>query len=397
MKYFFLFIMISMLFLNVSLYSQDTTFTDAKIYIGYNEIPDSLYLNGKIFKIPRDHLIQLNAGEYDLKAYLSCHETISKTIVVRPQSVFSVRLKFKHLMTPEYTAYKRSNIGSYTISLLTIAPGFFYERGMTSLLPIGMAGLAGQFLWDRHQNSYFEPCNRNYSNPDLSNNSNKIFLGIGSGFGGEHTVEIFDLFDEVYDTPNARIGVKRYLKKKIIVSPDDFPLSSYNILLSYQRDISNDYSISLRANIFPDFVTKIELYDENSPNSDYTNLTQTKLFHNLFYLVSIDFGYKIYQGLNNSWMISLGGFMSNTISENTALEVVHPSLDYFESNPITTNFNFRYSASGATLGIKSEYRFTHSMTFGMQYKIYYSSELELNTTINKKLYYDISSGLVYGF
>ena len=123
---FFLFLMFCFFF-NTSLSAQDTTTViGGKIYIGYNEKPDSLYLNGKKIDLPEKNIIEVDTGKYNLEAYLSCYKPVSQTFQIRSKKVQPVRLKFEHLTTPEYDNYKynNGNLQLYTSSFI-YAPFYF--------------------------------------------------------------------------------------------------------------------------------------------------------------------------------------------------------------------------------------------------------------------------------
>lgn len=390
--------LIVFVFFNLSLSAQDTSQTiKGKLYIGFNKEPDSLYLDGSKVSLSPNNILEVDTGFHKIDAYLTCFNTISKTINVKKHRIHPVRLKFKHLTTPEYDSYKFIRLSNYTARLLTIGASSLFEGGISTLLPIGIIGLTGQIFWQMNQSSYFNHCSGEYNNPRLKKSANKLFFGINSRFSSEYSIELNDSFNESYQTPYAIVGVKRYLKKKIIISPNDAHLSSYSLFMSYQRQFYQNYHIALHTNIFPNFITRAELYDEHSLNCEFKNPNQTLDRKDIFFIIGLDLDYKIYDSLNYSLYFSVGGFLSNTISENIALEVMHPSLNYFDDNPPLTYLNYSYSASGGSLGIRSVFSLNNALSFSMLYKLYFTQVLELNTKKRHNILANISANLVYNF
>jgi len=265
---------------------------------------------------------------------------------------------------------------------------------MTTLLPIGLIGLTGQILWHINQSSKFNHCNRNYIAPVITRNSYSIFLGINSKVSGEFSAEISEEFKEVYATP-VLVGVHRFLKKRIVVSPNDDPLSSYSIMLGVQKKFAQNFYITAFTNIFPNFTIRRELFDEYSWSNDFSTPTITLNKRYLFINIGLDAEYNLYNGLNNSWSLLAGFFQSNTISDDVTFDVMHPSLGYFKRNPVTTDLSYKYSVSGASIGISSTYNFSNDISFKMIYKFYYRQELELDGQKDKALFIDISANFLY--
>ncbi len=380
------------------LYAQDSTYSArGKIIYGYNHIPDSIRIDGVNVMSDSGNTVEIQAGIHKLEAYRNCFCKISKTIEVKRNRIHPVRLKFKHLTTPEYDHYKIIRMGNYFSSLSVIGASALYQKGLTTLLPIGILGLTMQTAWQINQSSRFNHCSGAYRSVKRKKTTSVFKFGINSRMSPEVSVELNTIYDKTFETANTPVGIRRYLKKKVIIAPNDRPLSSYNIFLSYQRQLAENYIASLYTQIFPGFVTRAQLYDNATSDEKFTRPSQTTDDETLFMLIGMNLEYLLFRSLDYSLSFSLGGVVSNTISRTVQFEVRHPSMNYFDENPPLINFDYSYSIAGGSLGLVSDYRFSDAWSTDIQYKLYFFEKAELDALTSKKIFAVISADMNYHF
>ena len=366
-----------------------------KIYFGYNKEPDSLLIDGTKVTLSHKKLVEVSPGIHVVKAYLSCYKTIEQTTEVKNRRVRPLRLKFKHLTTDDYDIYKNIRLLNYVTSLALVSISPLYEAGIVSLMPIGLFGLTGQIFWQMKQSSYFNHCDGKYYNPYLKKWSNKLIFGINSKIGSEYSLEKSDFFSKTYQTSYTRVRIERYLKKRITINPSDKYLSSYSVFLAYQRKFGENSNISVHTNFYPNFIYRAELFDIPSSAYDFGDPKQSKDYESFLLLMGLDFDYKMIERQNYTLYLSIGGFMTNTISKKMKFEVENPYS--FDDDPPLTYINFSYSASGISAGAMMDYQLTDSLSFNTIYKIYFAQVLKLNNLKNLNILLNTAVNLVYNF
>lgn len=393
-----LFILVNIVATAENLNAQDIIEPEmGKIYFGYNKEPDSLLIDGTKITLSHKKLVEVSTGIHVVKAYLSCYKTIEQTTEVKNRRARPLRLKFKHLTTDDYDIYKNIRLQNYLSSLALVGISPLYAGGIVSLMPISLIGLTGQVMWQLKQSSYFNHCNGEYTNPNLGSSQNNFFFGIDTRIGGEFSLEHRNSFIKTFETPNTLVGIERYLKQEIIIAPNDDPMSSMGLTFGYQRQLNQKYHVSIHTNIYPYFVIKAVLYDENNINADFKNPSKISDRKNFFVILGADVDYRLVNRQNFILYFSFGGLISNTLSEKIGLEVIHPEMHYFDENPPLVYYDYSYSVKGASAGIKSNYALTDKFSFNMIYKLYFAQMLDLNHVSNQSFLTKVGVNFIYNF
>ncbi len=366
-----------------------------RIYIGYNEKPDSILVDGSKVILPPKNTLEIQEGPHIIKAYLSCYKTIEDTIEVKRGRLGLVRLKFERFTTSEYNSYKNIRLQSYLTSLPIVLISPFLEGGYSTLMPIGLIGLTGQVIWQLKQGSYFNHCNGEYFGPNLKTSMNNFFFGIVTRVGNEFKLDYRDSFIKTYETPNTPIGIERYLKQEIVIAPNDDPLSSWGFSFAYQKELNRKYHFSFQMDIYPYLTTRAVLYDENNIFADFITPRKKADRKNVFVIFGANLDYKFVDRQNFIMYFSFGAIKSNTISEKIGLEVMHPDIAYFDENPPMAYYDYSYSVTGISLGVKTNYLFTDKFSYNMIYRIQYAQMLTLNNESSRGLLINIGVNFVY--
>ncbi|MBN2423434.1 MAG: hypothetical protein JXR46_00975 [Calditrichaceae bacterium] len=368
-----------------------------KIYFGINKEPDSLFIDSSKVSLSTKNIVEISPGFYKVKAYLSCYQNIEQIVEVKNRRVSPVRLKFKHLTTNEYNIFKRIRVQNYLTSGILIGISPFQKNGIVLLLPIGLIGLTGQFIWQSKQSSYFNHCNREYTNPNLKSSQNNLFFGINSRIGSEIGFENRDSYVKTVITPSTPVRIERYLKQVIIIAPNDDPLSSAGFTFGFQRKLKQNFHFTIYTNIYPCLIIREIIYDENNINADFDNPRKITDLKNSLFIFGADINYKLADHQNFILYFSLGGMISNTITAKIEQEVIHLSLHYFDENPPLVFHDYSYSVSGVSASIKSKYAFTDRISFNMFFKLYFNQIMHFDIVNNKKPLATAGVNFIYNF
>ena len=323
-------ILFLLLVLNIPAFAQSTvSYYSARLYIAYNVEPDELYIDGVKVDINKKNIYGVDTGEHTIEANRSCYYPIKITIKVKKGYTQPVRLKFKHLITEEYKKYKKNLWMNYSFSTITTIPAFFYESGSTTLLPISLLGFTGQALWQIKQKSKFDACDRTYKGGQLDISSFGIYFGINSRVTPEITAEFEEKYQEIVGESYYTVDILQWFKKRVIVSPNDTPLSSYSIMLGLQKRFGQNFYLNLYSNIYPKFTVRSEYYVKTNFYLPYKEAPEIIDLNYTFFIFGLDAEYSFYKSKNNYWNLLLGGFSGNTISEKAVFDINYILLDYY--------------------------------------------------------------------
>ncbi len=343
----------------------DSTF----VRIFYNEVPDSLKMNGKLIFIDNGKMMKIKPGIYTFEALKNCYYPTKKKVSLVPNKIKPISLKMIHLSSPEKSAY---DISLYSnIVALPILNTIMIANNKDFVLPIVATSLV-QTYWHWQQKNNFDPCTQKY----IAGTKNKNDLDINFGVS-------FQTAD--YPEPISRPA--SYLRKG----------ANYHFTQRFNQELN----LSLKA---PSFIPNLALFFElrkyfitskvfaelsvlSFLNSKIKfEIMETDLYDVVTrdyaeeftrkhpFIIEVSANIEFLSVLNQTWIFSLGGYWGNPlIPKNDFLaQVQQPYLPHqiYETPDV---IKISQKSYGIKVGIFSEIPIGRNIIYGVGFKWYSES------------------------
>ena len=352
----------------------------------YNNRPDSVWIDSEFVSIEKDKSIKIYRPLVRIRAVKHCYSPIEQTISAKAHIIKIVRLKFKHLTTPERDTFRGLNKLDYTSTGVNILGAMFSGKSRTSMLSITGLGLVEQLIWKNKLKKYLDLCTGSYTEPNFKPGFVAFHLGGSSFIPGEVKMEETKIEQNEYRLYSVPVQLKNHVHKEIKINSStrfDFELIK-RLGQKFSALVGVQYSPFM--NIEYQFMDSLE-YQVRIVNENSQKLTKNliQLNFNLSYYLSHKMYQDIYLILGGYWMKPIEIEWENPLS----LPPIIPAGEAY----FPTIAKIKLGGSGAYGGLGFNYRVGNLISFYMKYRVYSPLEYKLNGKLKKIVFFTLSAGI----
>ena len=352
----------------------------------YNHQPDSVWVDGELVPIEKGKSVKVHRSLVKIKATLECYYPIEQTIETKAHIPRVVRLKFKHLTTPERDAFRRLNRLNYIATGANLLGASFSGESKISMFSVTAFGLVEQLIWKNRLKKYIDLCTGSYSDPKFRPGFVDFHLGGSSIIPGEVKLEESRIEQNEYQLYSVPIQIRNHVQKEIKMN------SSIRFDFELMKRLGQKFSVLLGLQYSPFVNINYNFRDSLEYQVRIVNEDSQKLTKNLIQL-NFDLNYYLSHKMNQDVYLIFGGYWMKPIEIEWENPLSLPPIIPTGQAYFPTTAKIKLSGPGAYGGLGFNYRVGNLISFYMKYRVYSPLEFKLNDKLKKILSFSLSSGI----
>jgi len=346
----------------------------ASVQIFYEEIPDSIKINGELVSIENGQTLKLITGVYTIEAFKKCYLRTEKKVTLVSKRLKQITLEMNHLTSYDKTAY---NISLYSnIIALPILNTFMITNKNYNdyILPIASTSIV-QAYWLWKKSDKVEPC----TEKNLKQNIKKKDFSINCGVSIQ-TAEYFnpDKREVSYSRSSRWNTFTHKYNQELDISLKSASFIPNLSLFIEMRKYFKSSKFFAELFVHSLLGSKVKFHVKESYLDDWhTDLArdyQAEVSRKYPVIVEASMNYDILTIIDQTFFISLGGYWGNPfIPKNNFVAPVQQA--YLPSQVYEKPEDIKYSlpSYGFRIGITWETPLSELITHNFGYKWYSTS------------------------